>query len=181
MSDKLKSLDELSAHPALLKGLALAQAVNGTSTPAAAENAPTGALQAPIAPPTSPASLALLPAYRFDYVNYKGEISTREVIPRFIHYGKNEFHPEAQWMMRALDIFKGAERDFAMDDMYPPSFIDKVSDAIEATAAYQENLTAMIMKLHGAPGGETSENNETLRQIMVRRVRTLSKHFGFSL
>jgi len=177
MSDKLKSLEELSAHPALLKGLAVAQASGATSTPAKAEEATTAPTDAPIAPANG-LGLALLPAYRFDYVNYRGEISTREVIPRFIHYGKSEFHPEAQWMMRALDIFKGAERDFAMNDMYPPSFVDKVVDVLEATGAYQENLNATIIELHGAPGHTSSESTETLRQIMVRRVRTLSKHFG---
>lgn len=180
MTDKLKSLEELSAHPALLKGLAVAQAVNGTSTPAAAEDAPVAATEPPIArQQTNPT--ALLPAYRFDYVNYRGEISTREVIPRYIYFGANQFHTEPQWLLKAYDPFKADERDFAMADMYPPSFIDKVTDALEATAAYQDNLNATLMEYQnqGVQLTVASENGETLRQIMVRRVKSVSKHFGF--
>ena len=51
------------------------------------------------------------------YTNWKGETSTRRIEPLFIHYGSNEWHPESQWLLRAFDVDKKAERDFAVKDI----------------------------------------------------------------
>lgn len=58
----------------------------------------------------------------FDYVNYKGEPSSRKVIPIKVSFDKSEWHQEPQWMLHAWDVEKEAYRDFAMKDMYRVNF-----------------------------------------------------------
>ena len=54
----------------------------------------------------------------FIYLNYKGERSERLVKPIEIYYGSTEYHPEPQLLLKAFDIEKKAERDFAMDSIF---------------------------------------------------------------
>lgn len=51
------------------------------------------------------------------YTNYKGVTGTRRIVPIEINFGHNEWHTEDQWLMRALDIDKNAERTFALKDI----------------------------------------------------------------
>jgi predicted DNA-binding transcriptional regulator YafY len=54
---------------------------------------------------------------KIDYCNYRGERSVRLIEPRAIRFGSNEWHPEPQWLLEALDVEKVAERTFAMKDI----------------------------------------------------------------
>jgi predicted DNA-binding transcriptional regulator YafY len=51
------------------------------------------------------------------YTNWKGVTKTRLIIPKEIFYGSNEWHKKEQWLMRAHDVEKDAERTFAMKDI----------------------------------------------------------------
>lgn len=51
------------------------------------------------------------------YKNYRGEISTRRIVPNKIWFGSNEYHPEEQWLLDAHDLEKDAERSFAIKDI----------------------------------------------------------------
>jgi len=51
------------------------------------------------------------------YRNYRGEVSIRCIVPQEIYFGSNEWHPEKQWLLRALDLEKDAQRSFAMKDV----------------------------------------------------------------
>jgi len=53
----------------------------------------------------------------FLYKNWQGKISERHVIPIKIWFSCTEYHKEEQWLMKALDIDKNAERDFALIDI----------------------------------------------------------------
>jgi hypothetical protein len=53
----------------------------------------------------------------FEYRNYRGEHSVRTVHPIHVWYGLSERHEEAQFFLKAYDPTKGAERDFAINDM----------------------------------------------------------------
>jgi predicted DNA-binding transcriptional regulator YafY len=53
----------------------------------------------------------------FDYKNWKGEEGTRKVVPIDIWFGSTQYHPEQQWLLKALDVDKQAERDFALNDI----------------------------------------------------------------
>ena len=51
------------------------------------------------------------------YTNYRGETSERTITPIRPWFGSTEWHPEPQWLLRAYDHNKGAERDFALKDL----------------------------------------------------------------
>lgn len=51
------------------------------------------------------------------YTNWKNVKATRRILPIEIWYGKTEYHPESQWLLKALDIDKNEERNFAMKDI----------------------------------------------------------------
>lgn len=53
----------------------------------------------------------------FDYVNWKGVESHREASVIDFYFGSTEFQKEEQWIMKARDVEKQDERDFAMKDM----------------------------------------------------------------
>ena len=51
------------------------------------------------------------------YTNWKGEVAWRTVLPRKIWFGSTEWHREEQWLLKALDMEKDAERDFTLKDI----------------------------------------------------------------
>lgn len=56
-------------------------------------------------------------AVRFRYRNYKGEVADRIAVPVQVFYGTTPHHPHPQWLLNALDLDKGEERDFALSDV----------------------------------------------------------------
>ncbi len=55
--------------------------------------------------------------FRFGYVNYRGEASTREVVFHYFWYGHSEYHAEDQFFLRGMDVQKKEMRDFAVKDI----------------------------------------------------------------
>ena len=53
---------------------------------------------------------------RLNYTNWRGETAERTILPLRIWYGATDWHPEPQWLLTAMDVEKGAERDFALKD-----------------------------------------------------------------
>lgn len=53
---------------------------------------------------------------KMQYLNYKGELATRRIIPQRIWFGSTQWHPREQWMLSAMDLDRDAERDFALAD-----------------------------------------------------------------
>lgn len=51
----------------------------------------------------------------FDYMNHRGEVSTRSVIFLALCFGSNEYYPEEQWFLHGFDLNKDAERSFSLD------------------------------------------------------------------
>ncbi len=49
-----------------------------------------------------------------DYTNHKGRRAVRTITPLELTFGGTEFHPEPQWLLRAFDHEKNAERTFSM-------------------------------------------------------------------
>jgi hypothetical protein len=67
-----------------------------------------------------PAQMANLPSSRevsILYKNWKGEVAWRRIVPLSISFESSQWHPVPQWIMRALDIDKEAERSFAIVDI----------------------------------------------------------------
>lgn len=53
-----------------------------------------------------------------DYTNYRGERGMRRIRPLSMRFESSEYHEGEQWLLRAVDIEKGATRDFAMKDIH---------------------------------------------------------------
>lgn len=52
------------------------------------------------------------------YTNYKGETAIRSIEPIEIFFGSNQWHKDEQWLLRAYDIEKYAERTFSLKDIH---------------------------------------------------------------
>tara|TARA_Y100001968_G_scaffold331057_1_gene384584 strand:- start:1107 stop:1325 length:219 start_codon:yes stop_codon:yes gene_type:complete len=55
-------------------------------------------------------------AITFTYTNWRGETSVRKAIPMGLEWSSTEWHPEPGWLLRAYDLEKQAERQFAIKD-----------------------------------------------------------------
>lgn len=66
-----------------------------------------------------PKLMCMKTPHRVLYTNYKGETRERNITPITIWYGHTDFHPEDQWLIKALDNDKDQIRDFALKDMSP--------------------------------------------------------------
>jgi len=53
-----------------------------------------------------------------NYTNWRKETGSRLIIPESISFGSTEWHPEPQWLLRALDVEKKQPRDFALNDIH---------------------------------------------------------------
>ncbi len=74
------------------------------------------------------------------YKNWRGEISTRKILPIRLEFGATEWHPEPQWLLIAIDVEKNVERSFALKDFNPPT------PASPVTSKAVEIVTSMIKK-----------------------------------
>jgi hypothetical protein len=84
--------------------------------------------------------LAAPPPLTFRYRNWRGEVADRTVRPLSVWYGSTDWHPEPQWLLKAIDVEKGVERDFAIRDICPsPSPEHPVND------------DALVRRLDGLP------------------------------
>lgn len=55
-------------------------------------------------------------AITMTYRNWRGEGGKRAIIPIRIWFGATEWHPTPGWLLSALDLEKGVDRDFALAD-----------------------------------------------------------------
>jgi hypothetical protein len=55
---------------------------------------------------------------RIHYKNWKHEFGDRHIRPLHLWFGSTEWHPEPQWFLKAWDLDKDVERDFAMRDIH---------------------------------------------------------------
>ena len=59
------------------------------------------------------------PAFVFTYRNHRGVSGVRRMQPIGVRFGSTEWHPEPQWLLRAFDLDKDSEREFAMSEIAP--------------------------------------------------------------
>lgn len=57
------------------------------------------------------------PTVVIGYTNWRGEYGEREIVPMHPWFGATDWHPELQWLLKAWDVAKDAERDFAIKDI----------------------------------------------------------------
>lgn len=53
-----------------------------------------------------------------DYTNFRGKRSVRRIKPLTISFEKNEWHPETQWLLEAVDLERGEMRTFALKNIH---------------------------------------------------------------
>ena len=51
------------------------------------------------------------------YTNWRGETAVRSIVPLEIYFGKTDYHPEEQWLLRVWDVERDAERIYAFKDI----------------------------------------------------------------
>ncbi len=54
--------------------------------------------------------------FECEYRNWRGEVATRRLRAIAFWYGSTEWHPTPGLMLKAIDLDKNAERDFAAAD-----------------------------------------------------------------
>jgi predicted DNA-binding transcriptional regulator YafY len=52
------------------------------------------------------------------YTNHRGETDTRRIIPLELVFGSTPYHPEPQWLLRAIALDRGEERHFACSNIH---------------------------------------------------------------
>lgn len=63
-----------------------------------------------------------------EYTNWRGEKSTRKIIPEKIYFGNTEWHPHPGWLLVAFDLEKGEMRHFALKDIH--NWSDRIDSLI---------------------------------------------------
>ena len=53
-----------------------------------------------------------------DYTNHRGVRSVRGIRPLRITFENNEWHPETQWLIEAVDLGRDEIRTFAIKDIH---------------------------------------------------------------
>lgn len=54
------------------------------------------------------------------YQNWRGEVAIREIKPICLWFGSTQWHPQDQWFLKAWDVEKQVERDFALHGFVNP-------------------------------------------------------------
>lgn len=79
----------------------------------------------------------IAPPLEIGYTNYRGEFAVRCIVPISFWYGSTDWHPDPQWLVKAYDADKGAERDFAFKDF--SALTSPASGEREAATASDES------------------------------------------
>lgn len=53
-----------------------------------------------------------------DYTNWRGERAMRRIRPLRLVFENNEWHPETQWLLEAVDLDTMSSRTFAMANIH---------------------------------------------------------------
>lgn len=76
---------------------------------------------------------------RIGYTNWRGEYAVRRIRPSTLWFGTTEWHPEAQWFLKARDLDKNKDRDFALKDI--------------GTRPTREDVARLVERLNKAASG----------------------------
>jgi hypothetical protein len=101
--------------------------------------------------PAQPEPVAGAASVQMTYTNWRGETSRRAIIPRHVWFGSTDWHPEPQWLLKAIDTEKGEMRDFALKDFGRP---EPVAGAAQCCMCGKPGLSTAK---DGGPGGELDD------------------------
>lgn len=57
-------------------------------------------------------------AVQIDYTNWQGQRAIRTIIPKYIVFDSNQYHPKPQWLVMAIDVESGTVRSFAQENIH---------------------------------------------------------------
>jgi hypothetical protein len=95
--------------------------------------------------------MASEPTLIITYTNWRGETAERRIIPIKFHVAETSWHPGPQWLLKALDVDRDLERDFAVSGIkgFPhPEALPRDAVAGLLDAAMRDRL--QLAKLGGA-------------------------------
>lgn len=80
------------------------------------------------------------------YTNWRGRTSRRRLRPISLWHGSTEWHPEPQWLLKAVDHQRGPEpRDFALADMAGLTEVERVvTETLERQSLESRALQAVV-------------------------------------
>jgi ribonuclease HI len=93
------------------------------------------------------------------YRNWKNEVKECSINPIEIWFGKTEWHPNEQWFLKAFDLSKNEERDFALFDILS---VKSTSDDKKTSITTEASVKIGEVKLYtdggsrGNPGPSAS-------------------------
>lgn len=64
-----------------------------------------------------PALIDMSRQIKVRYTNWRGESGTRVIVPIELFWGKTEYHPQEQWLLKVWDIDRADYRDYALTDI----------------------------------------------------------------
>ncbi|WP_210246253.1 hypothetical protein [Aureimonas fodinaquatilis] len=100
-------------------------------------------------------------AVTLTYTNWRGETDARSIVPITVWFGSTDWHPEPQWLLKAFDVAKEAERDFALKDFGHPAPVDAERIRIALRNIAEGNLGS----------GPGQANYERIRQVAIAALR----------
>ncbi|WP_201404240.1 hypothetical protein [Kaistia sp. 32K] len=78
------------------------------------------------------------------YTNWRGETAERLIIPGAVWFGTTNWHPDPQWLLRAFDVEKQADRDFAPKELgaAPVTHANAEAPGLEKAAKWHDGIAA---------------------------------------
>ncbi|GHC12740.1 hypothetical protein GCM10007291_07560 [Gemmobacter nanjingensis] len=77
------------------------------------------------------------------YTNWRGQTAVRRIVPLRVWFGSTAWHPEPQWLLTAIDMDKGFERDFALAGFGQPVTAQDAARVPEIAAAFEAGAMAV--------------------------------------
>ncbi len=116
------------------------------------------------------------------YTNWKHETRERLIEPIEIWFGATRWHPEEQWLLKARDLVKNEERDFAMTQISAIRTDDPVEEVAEAQPVTSE--TANVVKLFTDGGSRGNPGPSAIGYVILDMADTVieqsSKYLGIT-
>jgi len=84
-------------------------------------------------------------ALTFGYTNWRGEYSIRRARPIRVYFGNSDWHEGFQWFLRAFDIDKNGERDFALCAVVPEPTTKRIADLEQRLAETELTLETVTL------------------------------------
>jgi len=84
-------------------------------------------------------------ALTFGYTNWRGEYSIRRARPIRVYFGNSDWHEGFQWFLRAFDLDKNGERDFALCAIVPEPSAKRIADLEQRLAETELTLETVTL------------------------------------